>query len=104
MLVRLEPREAVMTSHLVVRAGLFVLLGALLSVFELASLRANVRLYLGGRSRAWAIAVHVLRLVLVASVLVIVARAADGPSLLATFVGFLLSRFVVAPRLGGTGS
>jgi F1F0 ATPase subunit 2 len=73
------------------RAALpFVLLGGVLGAVHFATLRLNVRAYLGGAA-AWGIGLHLGRVALAGAAFALIARAGALP-LLAALAGFVLAR------------
>jgi hypothetical protein len=81
-----------MTLAELARAALFGFLGLLIGIAQFASLRANVRLYLGGHSRAAAVGLHLLRLLLVTLAWILVVRLGGPTGTVAALVGFLVAR------------
>ncbi len=81
-----------MTLAAVSGAALCAILGLLLGIAHFASLRANVRLYLGGRSRVPAVGLHLARLLFVALAWVLLARLGGPTGVVAALAGFLVAR------------
>ena len=74
-------------------AAPFVLLGGVLGAIHFATLRHNVRAYLGGAGIR-AVALHLARIALVGTAFALIAGAGALP-LLAALAGFLLARLYV---------
>ncbi len=88
-----------MSLALVRQALLFGLIGLVLGVAQLLSLRTVVRRYVAERSGARAIGLHVGRTAAIVVLWVIVGRLGGALGVLAAFVGFLLARPLVMARL-----
>lgn len=76
------------------RVIIFLALGAVLGVAYLCALKWNVRLYCDRSRMALACALHALRLLGAAALLVLAARTGAAP-LLAALAGFQLARIFV---------
>ncbi len=88
-----------MTIKAVLVALLFAFGGFGVGLAHLATLRGNLRLYLDGGVRVAAVAAHVARLALLATVWIVAARVSGAVGLLAGFAGFLLARLAVTSRM-----
>ncbi len=85
-----------MTELSISRVLLFGVLGLVLGLAQLLSLRAVVRLYLSGSPGSRTFVLQVARLVPIAGAWVLLARTGGGArGLLAAFVGFLVARVLV---------
>ncbi|SFJ12791.1 ATP synthase subunit I [Celeribacter neptunius] len=79
-----------------------LLLGLALGFVHFSTLKRVTALYLGGGRVIWAVALQIIRLVLLALVMVFLARQGALP-LLAGALGVLIARFVVLRGAKATG-
>jgi hypothetical protein len=95
MLAGVDAREAVMTELSISRVLLFGVLGLVLGLAQLVSLRAVVRRYVSGSPGPRTFVLQIARLVPIAGAWVLLARMGSARGLLAAFVGFLVARVLV---------
>jgi len=83
----------------IAEAALHAALGFALGVGALISLRKNVALYAAAGSRGAAIGLHFIRMAIVVTTFVLIARLAGARGLVFALCGFVLARLIALPRL-----